>query len=977
MRKLFKYAAWIAALVVVLVLAAFLYLRNADLSVYEERLESFVSDRTGYTLNIAGRFELHFASVTRVVAEDLTLQAPEDDADAPLLRAGHVTFAFDTWSILSDTFVVEELLVRDVDANLKATGEESHDPGGEVATEHFAIRRVSIERFDLSWTSPDREQPLLLVLEHLWITPDADDILDLDLLGAINELPLEATGQLGPWPNFVDGRDITANLKLGLGQLALSVDGSVEDLLALQGINAEARVAGPDMGRLTNRLGLPPFASGAFVLDAKVNKDDGDNKVRVEGNLGEIEVFADGLVDRLIDPERLAFDFQVGGPDSRYIAELLGVKGVPAEAFRVSGGLAVNGPSWEARGIHASVGENVITADGSMTIGRREDSAIALRAVGPNIAILEDMTGLRGIVPRTYDITATLRSDPRGVALQDVTALFDDIRIELDGVVTDEPGAAGTTLQAKMSGSELHDLVVLSGVPYLPAGPFEIAAQVDIERDRVRFANAEATVADLVASASGVAGFGRQAGRFDVTFDLEGTDAAQFISLDMLQPFAGEAFSVSGGLGRVAEDLELTDVRVDIGEYHAEADGTLSLSPLSNDSDLVFKVTGPSLERIGRMFDSDLLLDKPFDVSGEFRGTPSGFVMRDFIAHLGDNDIRGEFAADLTDKPTFSATLTSDYLDLRERLQALVDGEDEVESEEEQDTGDFLLSNKPFDGHRLNAADVEIDVEVGRLKTNALDVTDFRLGFRLRDGELHIDPFRMVEREGSLAGTLSLVPFEAGYSFSTLVEADRLHLGFAATEDQDLATLPPVSGKIELAGTGNSLHEIFAGSNGAVAVRQGAGEVKEFFAAILFRDVVLEALRTINPLRKEAKSRRLDCGIYEITVVDGVATFDQVAMQTNQLLFVATGNIDLETEKLNINFRAKPREGIGISLGTVANSFLGVRGTLQSPTVSIDPKSSATATGAAVATGGLSLLARGLFDRLSAEKSICEQPANR
>nr|NIL94982.1 hypothetical protein [Woeseiaceae bacterium]NIP21644.1 hypothetical protein [Woeseiaceae bacterium] len=155
------------------------------------------------------------------------------------------------------------------------------------------------------------------------------------------------------------------------------------------------------------------------------------------------------------------------------------------------------------------------------------------------------------------------------------------------------------------------------------------------------------------------------------------------------------------------------------------------------------------------------------------------------------------------------------------------------------------------------------------------------------------------------------------------------------------------------------------------------GEVKEFFAAILFRDVVLEALRTINPLRKEAKSRRLDCGIYEITVVDGIATFDQVAMQTNQLLFVATGDIDFETEKLNINFRAKPREGIGISLGTVANSFLGVRGTLQSPTVSIDPKSSATATGAAVATGGLSLLARGLFDRLSAEKSICDQPEAR
>ena len=162
-------------------------------------------------------------------------------------------------------------------------------------------------------------------------------------------------------------------------------------------------------------------------------------------------------------------------------------------------------------------------------------------------------------------------------------------------------------------------------------------------------------------------------------------------------------------------------------------------------------------------------------------------------------------------------------------------------------------------------------------------------------------------------------------------------------------------------------------ADGVVSVRQGKGKVQEFIAAVLFRDVVLEALRTINPLRTRETERTLDCAIYGIKIAGGVADLEQVAIQTDQLLLVVSGSVHLGSEKLDLNFRAKPREGIGISLGTLANSLLAVRGTLGEPKITLDAKGSATATGAAVATGGLSLIARGLWDRVSAERSICEQ----
>ena len=344
--------------------------------------------------------------------------------------------------------------------------------------------------------------------------------------------------------------------------------------------------------------------------------------------------------------------------------------------------------------------------------------------------------------------------------------------------------------------------------------------------------------------------------------------------------------------------------------------------------------------------------------------------MHDFEAQVGDSDIKGEFSADLRGRPIITGRLTSEYLDLRDRLQAMV--ESEVPSEKsDAGTSEFVFSDQPIDGRQLNAVNVDIEVDVGRLRTHALDVTEFHVGFRMWDGALRIDPVRMIAVPGSLTGRMTLVPDANRYIFESLIEAEQLHFGLSSTADQDPSTLPPVSGRIELRGAGNSPHQIVAASNGAIAVRQGQGEVKEFFAAILFRDIVLEALHTINPLRKESGLKRLDCGIYEISIADGVAVFDRVAMQTDRLSLLVTGNIDLDTETLDINFRARPREGLGVSLGTIANSFLAVRGTLRSPRVVLDATNSVTATGAAVATGGLSLLARGLWDRLSAEQDIC------
>ena len=67
----------------------------------------------------------------------------------------------------------------------------------------------------------------------------------------------------------------------------------------------------------------------------------------------------------------------------------------------------------------------------------------------------------------------------------------------------------------------------------------------------------------------------------------------------------------------------------------------------------------------------------------------------------------------------------------------------------------------------------------------------------------------------------------------------------------------------------------------------------------------------------------------------------------------------------------KSRTGIGLSAAKVVAPRLKVKGTLASPKFSIDSTGAAVNTWLALSSGGLSLLASGLWDRMSSGADAC------
>ena len=103
----------------------------------------------------------------------------------------------------------------------------------------------------------------------------------------------------------------------------------------------------------------------------------------------------------------------------------------------------------------------------------------------------------------------------------------------------------------------------------------------------------------------------------------------------------------------------------------------------------------------------------------------------------------------------------------------------------------------------------------------------------------------------------------------------------------------------------------------------------------------------------------------------GVVTIFPVIYHTEKLTILSEGNVDLNTEKIDLAFNTKPRKGIGLNAGTLINPLIKVGGRLTAPAVQMDAAGGIKSGGLAVATLGISVLAKSFSDRFLSSQDPC------
>ena len=161
-----------------------------------------------------------------------------------------------------------------------------------------------------------------------------------------------------------------------------------------------------------------------------------------------------------------------------------------------------------------------------------------------------------------------------------------------------------------------------------------------------------------------------------------------------------------------------------------------------------------------------------------------------------------------------------------------------------------------------------------------------------------------------------------------------------------------------------------AGLDGKLLAKVGKGALKDSKTKAVGTDL----FSMLNPTAATREGTLIECGVINFKIKDGIATADKgIAVAANTMNVIGSGTINLKTEELDIGITPQARKGAGISVGQLAE-LVRIKGTLANPKPGVDAMAALKAgagAGAAIATGGLSILAQGLYDRSTADEDPC------
>ena len=132
-------------------------------------------------------------------------------------------------------------------------------------------------------------------------------------------------------------------------------------------------------------------------------------------------------------------------------------------------------------------------------------------------------------------------------------------------------------------------------------------------------------------------------------------------------------------------------------------------------------------------------------------------------------------------------------------------------------------------------------------------------------------------------------------------------------------------GRIDIAGRGTSMADLFGTADGRLAMLVNGGSISNLLVEAAGLDVA-EALRILATRDVQVKLR---CAVADLSIKQGVATPKALVIDTTDTIITATGTVDFRTESLDILTKPVPKDPSPF----VLRSPIKIQGTLKDPDV--------------------------------------------
>ena len=767
-----------------------------------------------------------------------------------------------------------------------------------------------------------------------------------------------------------------------------------DDRLSLQGLvgnkpleadtDIQFQMTGPDFAGTLVTFGLNaetlPYvrfkASGRVVAGTELLTLH-DVKVAV-GDALDYSLTADGQVTTQPKLEGSKVHIGVTGTSLGALAKVANIKGMPDLSFEAGGTIERVANGFSVQGGNLRVGSDKLTLQG--LIGDKpleRDTSVRVDVHAPDLKSTLKTFGIdfAELPAGEFNVSGELLNQAGGFAVKNLSASLAGANLSANGMLGAFPELEGTKLAVEIKGADFSRL--------LPDEPkysalnrlYELSALVALHDEQLLVQDVKAILDKT--RLTGNLGMGLSPRFASGHFLVEGSspDVFRLLPRDADRTTSEKAPLELHAQGNWTDSVWILDkFLLQVGKGNVTANGTFDGPPNFDRTDLSFDLNIASIRNLSALAGRDLPPD-PARLKFRLLGAGDIIAIEKFEGAIGDSDITGGFSYRAGDVPRIQLSFKSARLNLIPYLPDLEKQEqpqDKAKAESETES-DRVIPDIVIPVDLLRKYEGSVDVQIAELNLRQRTLTDVGLLGTVEDAVLLVKGFNFRSSENeNLAGTIEIHAKESGAEMLLAAQGAGFTLALPELSKDERLALPRIGLDTVLHGTGATVRELAGSLDGYTHVNAGPGKVRPNALNFLTGDFLSQVLRTINPFSKTDPYTKVKCAAVLLRITDGIVTGrPALVTQTERVNIFAAAKIDLKTEKLDVNVNTVPQKGLGLSLSDLINPYTNISGTLAKPTLTLDPQGAMIEGGVAVATGGISILAKRFAERYLTAADAC------
>tara|TARA_R110002020_G_scaffold83397_2_gene207319 strand:- start:232279 stop:234081 length:1803 start_codon:yes stop_codon:yes gene_type:complete len=347
------------------------------------------------------------------------------------------------------------------------------------------------------------------------------------------------------------------------------------------------------------------------------------------------------------------------------------------------------------------------------------------------------------------------------------------------------------------------------------------------------------------------------------------------------------------------------------------------------------RIKGDNMADLARLVGLAAPDTPPYNLTAQLSIEPGAYDLDDIAGTVGDSDLAGSILVDLDqDTPYITADIKSHQLDFDDLgiIFALpfgtgngeTVGKAQREAKEAYNRDSRLIPNIEIDFARLDAVDGEVHYVADTVINSTLDLTGVELDFDITGRVVKAKLARFAFNEGTITAYATIDGTQQPAQTNVLGTLDHVAL---ASLSLDKIARGNVDGQFKADMSGNRLRDAFGRANGSLSIWSTDTKVLALGSEALGLDIGEALVLLASEDRADPVFTPARCLAVVMDINKGIGTLNPAVLDTEDSLILMKGDVDFETEALDIKIRSDAKDA---SWGTlVGNISLG--GTLRHP----------------------------------------------